>query len=247
MNKTGFAGFQAVNVLAVVLTVSFNVLANALPLNGVFTGTVSDSYPNLFTPPGYVFSIWGAIYFLVCSFMIYQARGSQRNADYLGRIGGLYLLAAALNVAWLFAFHYSYGNPSIFVFTPLPIAALLLTLILTYVRLGVGKREVPLGQKLAVHLPVSVYLGWISLATIANVASVINVFFPGIPAGAQAAWTAATILMALAVALLMLARRKDLAYSPVVAARLLRGRAQGSPPNGTRSPLYTWLRCRPWR
>ncbi|MEM2930206.1 MAG: hypothetical protein QW797_05045 [Thermoproteota archaeon] len=207
---------QMINVAAILATIVFNSIVNILPLNGVTTGAVSDYYPNFFTPPGYVFAIWGVIYALLTVFMVYQARVSQRKEKYLEEIGLLYLLGAAANILWLIVFHYSYGNPSLFAFSPIPIIALLVTLLLTYFRLGVGVRKTPMVQKLAVHFPVSVYLGWISLATIANIASVVNVLMPGIPLDIQALGTAAVILVALTITLLMLVRRRDFAYSLVV-------------------------------
>ena len=69
---------QLGNVAAVALTLVGNILVNTLPLNGVTTAQVSDSYPNLFTPPGYVFAIWGVIYALAIIFALYQLRPSQR-------------------------------------------------------------------------------------------------------------------------------------------------------------------------
>jgi hypothetical protein len=207
---------QITNVFAVIATITFNALVNILPLNSVTTGTVSDSYPNLFTPPGYVFSIWGVIYVLIALFMVYQARVSQRREGYLREVGFLYLLGAVANIAWLTVFHYSYGNPMLFLLSPIPIISLLVILLLTYVRLGVGVKKVPLKQKLAVHAPVSVYLAWISLATIANIASVLNIIIPGIPLSIQAVLTAAVILIALMITLLMLIRRRDVVYGLVV-------------------------------
>ena len=103
--------YQTANVVAVVGALVVNMLANALPLNNVTTVKVSDYYPNLFTPPGYVFSIWGVIYVLAIVFMIYQARPNQRNETYLTEIGFLYLIGAIANMSWLLIFHYSYGNP----------------------------------------------------------------------------------------------------------------------------------------
>jgi len=91
--------FQMANVVAVIAALVLNTLANALPLNGVTTGEVSDFYPNLFTPPGYVFSIWGVIYALAIVFMIYQVRPSQRSEAYLSQIGFLYLIGAVANNA----------------------------------------------------------------------------------------------------------------------------------------------------
>ena len=208
--------YQAVNVIAVLATFIFNILVNVLPLNGVNTGQVSDSYPSLFTPQGYVFAIWGAIYTLQIIFMVYQVRASQRKESYLGQISFLYLLAGLVNILWLVNFHYSYGVPSLFIVTPLPIALLLVVLLLTYVRLGIGKKEVSRNQKLAVHLPVSVYVGWISLANIADIAPTLNILIPGIPLDTQALWTALVVIVALLITLLMLILRRDFAFGLVV-------------------------------
>jgi hypothetical protein len=98
MENRDFRLLQIANVAAVVLAVAWNALVNILPLNGVNTAVVSDSYPNLFTPPGYVFAIWGVIYVLAAVFAAYQLRPSQRSADYLGKIGWLYLAGAVINV-----------------------------------------------------------------------------------------------------------------------------------------------------
>ncbi len=207
---------QVLNVIAVASTILLNALANILPFNGVLTATVSDSYPSLFTPPGYVFAIWGVIYVLIFTFMVFQVRKSQVEESYLQQIGVLYFVGAIFNIGWLIMFHYSYGNPALFVFTTIPILAFLVTLLLMYTRLEIGLKEVSLGQKLAVHLPVSVYLGWISLASIANIASAINVLVPGIALETQALWTAIMIVVALVLTTLMLFIRRDFAFGLVV-------------------------------
>jgi len=214
--KTSAIVFQICNILAVVAVLIMNTLVNALPINGVLTAQVSDSYPNLFTPPGYVFSIWGVIYALAIVFMFYQARPSQRSKEYLGQINFLYPASAIANITWLFLFQYSYGVPKLLLATLIPMTALLLCLLLMYNRLGIGRREVPRNEKLAVHLPISVYLGWISLAIIANIASALNVLIPGIPMPTQAVWTAIVLLVALLITVLMVWTRKDFAFGLVV-------------------------------
>lgn len=196
----------------------FNALVNILPLNGVTTGEVSNAYPNLFTPANYVFSIWGVIYTLLIVFTIFQARSSERNEDYLKQIGFLYLLGAIINIVWLTIFHYSYPPPNdLILLTTVPIFGLFLVLLLIYLRLGVGVNQVSRRVKLAVHLPLSVYLGWLSVATIANTASVLNYIgrSPGIPQAIQESWTAAVIVVALIINLLILVRRRDFAFNLV--------------------------------
>jgi benzodiazapine receptor len=215
-SKVNSTVYQTANVTAVIAVLIMNTLVNILPLNGVTTGKVSDSYPNLFTPPGYVFSIWGVIYTLAIVFMIYQARPSQRSEPYLTQIGFVYLIGAVANVFWLFIFHYSYGVPQLFVVTLVPMTVLLLCLLAIYQRLGIGKREVSRNQKLTVHLPISLYLGWISLAIIANIASVLNVLIPRIPMPTQALWAALVGVVVLMITILMVWTRRDFAFGLVV-------------------------------
>ncbi len=208
--------YQIANSVAVILTIIMNALANILPFNEVTTGQVSDSYPTLFTPPGYVFSIWGIIYLLSIVFLIYQIRPSQRKNNYLKEIGLSYLVSAIMNISWLFAFHYSYGVSSIYFASVLILLLLLLVLIRIYVKLRVGDSRVPFYEKLAVHLPFSVYLSWISLASIAGIASALNILIPNISMTNQAFGTAIMIIVAVILSSLMLFKRRDLAFVLVV-------------------------------
>jgi hypothetical protein len=208
--------YQLANIVAVIASLIVNTLANALPFNGVTTKQVSDFYPNLFTPPGYVFSIWGVIYALSILFMVYQAMPNQRSEVYLAKIGFLYLVSSAANISWLLIFHYSYGVSTLFVLSLLPMVMLFLALLAIYQRLDIGRSRVTRNQKLAVHLPISVYVGWITLATIANTASVLNVLIPNIPLQTQELWTGVVIVVALAITALMVLTRRDFAFGLVV-------------------------------
>ena len=96
---------QAANVVGFVAVITVNALANALPLNGVTTAQLSDSYPNLFVPAGYVFGIWGVIYLILLGFTVYQARPAQRDSGFIGEIGWLFFLSCVLNSAWIFLWH----------------------------------------------------------------------------------------------------------------------------------------------
>jgi hypothetical protein len=215
-SRTNSIVYQTANAVAVIAVLVVNMLSETMPINGVTSAQVSDSYPSLFTPPGYVFSIWGIIYTLAMVFMIYQARPSQRNEGYLTRIGFLYLVSALANMCWLLVFHYSYGVPQLLAASLIPMTILLLCLLSIYQRLGIGKGQLPRNQKLAIHLPISVYLGWISLAMIANIASALNALIPGIPMSAQALWTALVIVVALVITVLMVWTRRDFAFGLVV-------------------------------
>jgi benzodiazapine receptor len=216
MEEIDFRSLQYANVAAVVIMIVWNALVNILPLNNVNTGVVSDSYPNLFTPPGYIFAIWGIIYTLAIIFMLYQVRSSQRSADYLWKIGRFYLVSSLINVVWLVFFHYSYGVKFLYIISTGILLVLLLDLLLIYVRLGVGGEAVPRGIKLAVHFPMSIYLGWISVASIAALASAINVMVPGIPLETQAIATAAMLVVAFVLTGFMLWMKRDIVFALVV-------------------------------
>ena len=216
MDKQSHTAFQVANVAAVGLALAMNFLIDWVPVNGVNTAQVSDSYPNLFTPPGYVFAIWGIIYTLAMVFAAYQARPSQGSEPYLGAIGWLYLVSALINVVWLVVFHYSYGAPTLYLVSTGLLLLLLVDLLLIYRRLDVGGVDVPRGVKLCVHVPMSIYLGWISVASIAGIASAINAVSSGIPVGTQSAATAVMLVVALALTSIMLWLRRDIVFALVV-------------------------------
>ena len=145
---------QVLNVITFLGVVIVTGLANALPLNGISTGEISDSFPVLFTPAGYVFSIWGLIYLLLLGFVIYQALPSQRDNPRLALVGYWFVLSNLLNAAWIFLWHYGYFQLTLFV-----MLGLLVSLIVIYHRLQIGLTKVRFPQNLFVNLPFSVYLG----------------------------------------------------------------------------------------
>lgn len=159
---------QVVNLLATVATITINGLANALPLNGQTTGEISDRFRVYFVPAGYVFSIWGLIYLALSAFAVYQALPAQRENLHLRRIGYLFALSCVANSAWIFLWHYEF-----FELTLVAMFGLLLALIAIYLRLDMGHARVSTAERWLVHIPFSIYLGWITVATIANVTAVL--------------------------------------------------------------------------
>ena len=200
------------NILFYALTLVVNSLAGGTTiLGGQLTAAVSDANPTLITPAGYVFSIWGIIYLLLGVFVIYQALPSQKGKEYQNRIGWLFALSSLINVLWLFLWQYNYLSVSVVL-----MFALLATLILIYVRLGIGKLKVTLRERIAVHLPFSVYLGWITVASIANVAvTLVSLGWDGFGINPET-WAILVVAVALIITMLMLITRKDVAYALVI-------------------------------
>lgn len=207
---------QSLNILAFAVTVIVNALASSLALNGRTTAEVSDLYFTLVTPAGYVFSIWGVIYTLLLIFAVFQALPSQREKPFLQQINILFILSSVLNVSWLFLWHYDQIVLSVAL-----MFALLATLIAIYLRLGIGKTNATLKEKACVHLPFSVYLGWITVASIANVSSaLVSIQWDGFGL-ANDTWAVLVIAVALLITLAVIATRKDIAYSLVLVWALI--------------------------
>jgi hypothetical protein len=199
------------NFAAFVVTVAVNSLAAIGMINGKSTGAISDSYATLVTPAGYVFSIWSVIYVLLFVFVTFQALSSQKNMAFQRQVAALFLLGCIFNVVWIFLWQYEY-----IVLSVLPMFALLATLILTYLRLNIGKSHVSLREKLAVHLPFSVYLGWITVASIANVAAaLVSISWDGLGLNAET-WAILVVAVALVISLLVIFTRRDIAYALVL-------------------------------
>jgi translocator protein len=200
------------NIVAFVLTVIVNGLAGSTTLlGGVNTAEISDANPTLITPAGYVFSIWGIIYILLAVFVIFQALPSQKEKEYTKKIGWLFVLSSVLNIIWLFLWQYEILSVSIVL-----MFLLLITLIVIYLRLNIGKSTVTLREKLTVHVPFSVYLGWITIASIANVAVfLVSENWDGFGISPET-WATLIIVVALVITLLVLATRKDIAYGLVI-------------------------------
>lgn len=202
---------QFANVFAFVATVLVNSLANSTALNGKTTGEISDLHPTLITPAGYVFSIWGVIYTLLLIFVVYQAFSKQREKPFLHQVSLLFVLSCILNILWLFLWQYEQ-----IVLSVLLMFALLATLIGIYVRLNIGRSQVSLKEKLAVQLPFSVYLGWISVASIANVAVALTVINWNGWGLSDVTWAVLVIIVALIINLTVIVTRRDVAYSLVI-------------------------------
>jgi hypothetical protein len=202
---------QIIVVLSVIGTITVNILANALPFNGLATGEISDQFKVFFVPAGYVFAIWGLIYIGMLAFAAYQALPAQRENPYLRKAGYWFALSGVFNSAWLFLWHYQ-----IFPLTIVIMLGLLVTLLVCYLQLEIGQRQVSAAEKWSLHLPISTYLGWISVATIANAADVLDYLKWNAWGVAPETWTVIMLAAALVLGLAMIFTRHEIAYPGVL-------------------------------
>jgi len=220
MNKSRLLFLAIMNLIGFLGTVVVNGLSNALPLNGKTAGELSDQYPNLFVPAGLTFSIWGVIYILLAIFVVYglivAARKDTQKSLFVENISVLFFISCLANMGWIFAWHYEIVPLSLVI-----MLILLVTLITLYLRLRIGRSDSPKTEKYLVHLPFSVYLGWITIATIANVTALLvyanwDTFGLGEPF-----WAIAVIIVGIGITLSVLFTRKDIFYCLVVDWSLL--------------------------
>ncbi|MFU8795859.1 MAG: tryptophan-rich sensory protein [Dehalococcoidia bacterium] len=215
MNFRNVLPLAILNLLGFLLTVVVNALANIIPINGITTGEVSDLYPSLFTPAGLTFSIWGLIYVLLGIFAVYQLLPSFRNdpqkSELIRRIGPFFLISCVANSGWIFAWHYQNIALSLVL-----MLVLLASLLAIYLRLGIGRAELSRAGRYLVHLPFSIYLGWITVATIANVTALLVDLNWGAFGLGEQFWAAAVIIVGTVIALSVMITRRDIYYCLVV-------------------------------
>ncbi len=207
--------FIKIMVLATFLTmIIVNALANTLPINGLSTGQISDSYPNLFAPAGLTFAIWGIIYFLLGGYTLYHLglfrdNSATANTELLNKIGIIFSVSSIANAAWVFSWHYQ----------QFPLSMLLMIVILVcLILINQTLKDEQLSQRenLFVRLPFSVYFGWITVATIANATVLLvslgwrDVVF------SEATWAVIIIFVGFIIGATTMLKNRDIAYGLVI-------------------------------
>jgi hypothetical protein len=208
-------GVAIVNIVGFVAVVVVNALATTVPLGGMTTGALSDMYPNLFVPAGLTFSIWGVIYLLLGIFVVYglifSAKKAEPSNSFIEKIGLLFAVTCVANIGWIFSWQYRVLPLSL-----LCMVILLLSLIAIYNRLNIGRSHAASSEKFLVHLPMSIYLGWISIATIANVTALL-VYYKWDRFGInEQIWTVIMIAIGILLGVVALFYRRDIFYALVV-------------------------------
>lgn len=199
-------------IFAFTLTIIANGLANALPLNGRSTADVSAAYPSLFTPAGVTFSIWGVIYLSLLGFIIYQVIPSQKSSSILQKIVPIFSVSCFANATWIFAWHYDFIALSLVL-----MLVLLVCLIAIYRALYSERNAASKSELVFVHFPFSLYLGWISVATIANISALqISSGWDDVLISASD-WTLMKLAFAGAIGAAVIMLKRDVVFGLVVA------------------------------
>lgn len=205
---------KVLNVVAVFSAFGVNVLANVRPINGLTLGEISNNLFQevLITPANYAFVIWGVIYLGLFSLAIYQTLPQQQEKPIFCRqISYWLVVASTAQIIWVFLFQLRLFTSSF-----LAMLLILLPLIRIYSELDIGKRRVSKRERWFVHLPLSIYLAWISVATIVNGAvSLTHIGWKGWGVSPEL-WTVIMMGVGGAIALVISFSRGDLAFAGVL-------------------------------
>jgi len=184
--------FRYLTLLFFGAMVAMNYLANALPINGKTTGQLSEAYPNLFVPAGITFAIWGIIYLLLAAWCIAQFFPAYK--DIALKVSWLFMVSCVFNGVWILAWHYQ----------KLPLSLLIMAgLLVSLIMINLQLKDLPMRLPKAAF---GIYLGWICIATIANVTSVLVDAGWGGMGISQQAWTIVIIAVGTLVVALTILR-----------------------------------------
>lgn len=135
-------------------------------------GEVSAKYETIFAPASITFAIWGLIYASLTAFCIFHVikafnadETEQADTDIVA-IGWLFIINTLATGAWLIVWVNEEIGLSV-----LLILVQLMTLILISISSHIANPERPLSTKIFTHFPLSIYLAWICVATIANIST----------------------------------------------------------------------------
>jgi benzodiazapine receptor len=198
-------------LIATLGVIGVNAAANIVPINGVNTGQVSANYPTGFTPAGWVFSIWSLIYLGLIAFSIFAIRATPMQSTRVRRIEAAYVVSCVANSIWIFMWHYGYILASLVM-----MLALLVSLVVIYVTLR-RTAALSFGERLCTDMPFSLYLGWITTATLANLAAwfyEVKKYPFGLP---MDDWAVVTVVVATAIYTAVGVRTRDAIYTAVFA------------------------------
>jgi len=126
-------------------------------------------------------------------------------------LGYLFAISNLANAVWLFTWHYNVFGLSVLV-----MLSLLGLLIASYLRLDVNRSSARGAEWWSVDLPFSIYLGWITVATVANITDWLYlVEWNGFGISAPV-WAVIMIVVASVLGILMTISRRDAAYALVL-------------------------------
>ncbi len=200
---------QLITLLAVVGSFLVNIALNIFPPYGLSLDAIYEKFYKgvLIIPANYAFGLWGVIYLGLFTLAIYQFLPYKRKDEDLRKVGYLLVIACIFQSIWLYLFLSRFFTLSV-----VAMLATLVTLIVIYSTLRIGRKRISRRKKLCLHIPVSIYLSWTSVATIVNVACVLYSYgWNGWGLNHQV-WAMIMLVVAATIATLIIINCNDIIY-----------------------------------
>lgn len=153
---------SVLTLVSIIATFAVNAWSNINPINGASIGEISNTAfaDVMITPANYAFIIWGLIYIGLIAFGVYQLLPRQRDRSNLDPVRNALIISSLAQIVWVFFFLFRNFWGSM-----VAMLVILGALLYGYVQ----RPTLPFRRdRWFVQRPLSVYLGWISVATIVN-------------------------------------------------------------------------------
>lgn len=205
-------GLAIAALTAILATLTVNVLSNFFPPQGLNIGEIANTVLQgvQITPANYAFAIWGLIYLGLITYGIYQLHPSRRTEPRIRRANGFLIIACIAQIIWVYLF-----TTQLFWLSVVAMVGILLSLIAAYLQLGIGHIRASKAHRWQAFAPFSIYLGWISVATVVNVASAL---YSNNWAGwglSDVSWTVIMLIVSAIIAAIVALQRTDVAFTLV--------------------------------
>lgn len=197
-------------LVTIVANVSFNYLSQFALRDGATVADVSAAYPTLLTPEHYAFAIWGAIYATTLLYAVWAMLPSQLEVRFHDRVAPWLLLENALASAWVLLFSAQHLVSSFVI-----CLAMLATAVRMFTLAGAHAQSEGLSRLW--RAPFGLWLGWLCVASVANL-SIVSTAMGWLSAPwASIAWSVFWLCALAAVALVAYSAARD-AVVPLVIA-----------------------------
>ena len=226
---------QFLVLFSIIALIVMNYLSNTGLFGGQTNGDVSRRYPTLITPAGYAFAIWGLIFLGLLAFAVYQALPTQRTNPRFRAIGWWVILNAFCNAIWSPLFNTEHIGLALLV-----ILVMLFSLVVIEQRLLVRKNfggyagtgaallstepDATLPESSAsaletwlARIPFSMYFGWLTVATILNVAVYLKATDVSLMGLSESAWATVVLIVGILIGAVVFNRFRSVTYILVFA------------------------------
>ena len=202
---------QIAVLVSTLMMITVSSAAGLGMINDVSTAEIAQRLNILIIPASYAFAIWGVIYVGLLLLSIYQVLPANREIPVLRKAGWWMVMANTAQITWIISWHYQS--------TLLALAMMifmLTALIMIYLHLEIGVSKTSNGMRWMVHLPISIFIAWITGAVIGNVGDYLyHAKWHGFGLAPEI-WAVAMLVLGAVISEMVAYNRRDIAFLAVM-------------------------------